>query len=50
MKMKLNVILINELKKKKKKRPCNSISNHFDRKPTYLELSKPTYLELTPKN
>ena len=48
MKMKLNVILINELEKKKKKK--NSISNHFDRKPTYLELSKPTYLELTPKN
>ena len=40
MKMKLNVILITEFKKKKKKK--NSISNHFDRKPTYLEL--------TPKN
>ena len=38
MKMKLNVILI----KKKKKKPYNTISNHFDRKSTYLEL--------TPKN
>ena len=41
MKMKLNVILINELKKKNHVTPYPIIL-HFDKKPTYLEL--------TPKN